>query len=104
MNPNMTQTITYGCPKCGGKSVEFGHGASTLMYFPSFTDDQGKLHQHDNNINTVGVSCKKCGLTFEIEYGGSCWCGWEGRELILRWGENKMTRKEWQAKFMETPK
>ena len=66
------------CPKCGSKSLTIGPCSSTLMFCPAFTDDEGRLHEHDLNTTTSSYTCRKCNHKFKVSSkDGNCWCGWK---------------------------
>lgn len=71
------------CPECikvDKKScVTEGVSSSTLMYFPRYYDEDGKLHSHDNNTHTTSYSCSN-GHSWSESESGSCWCGWGKKE------------------------
>lgn len=83
------------CPECGSKALNLpGSVTRTLMFCPSWTDEQGRAHHHDGNRTTSSYSCRKCGAEFaEISYG-RCWCGWSGGETMIRWSGGESTLSE----------
>ena len=68
------------CPKCGSKSLTIGLSERTLMYSAPFTDELGRLHNHDPNISTDHYTCRKCGHEFTEKTTSKCWCGWPEKE------------------------
>ena len=77
----LPEPIGIECPKCGCKSLEVGGaGVTTLMYCPSFTDIDGRLHHHDSNITTTPYICLSCGHTFTGSTHKTCWCGWTNKK------------------------
>ena len=69
------------CPQCQEENKQSrvypGASSTTLAYYPPYYDEDGKLHDHDNNIITTDCRCSN-----EHEWteksNGSCWCGWKG--------------------------
>lgn len=74
------------CPKCkelGLRSRVYpGMSMVTAMFFRPFYDEDGELHNHDNNIRTTEYSCSNRHRWVEYSYG-KCWCGWNGGEARI---------------------
>jgi hypothetical protein len=71
------------CPVCQAqnlKSYLITEGtSSTLMGYPSYYDEKGKYHHHDDNAKTTYCKCSN-GHEFSYRYENSCSCGWKGKE------------------------
>lgn len=66
--------ICEECQKEGLKStIRIGVSSSTLAYCPPFYDEEGRLHHHDPNINTINYSCSN-GHNFSKSSKSRCWC------------------------------
>lgn len=79
----MTES-TLKCPECDSLTLTAGLVTVTAMYCPSFSDDEGKWHTHDSNIEKANFTCRKCGCEFQEISHGSCWCGWSGGETTIK--------------------
>jgi len=70
------------CPICKEKGLKsqvmIGGIMSTLMGYTSYYDEDGKLHNHDDNSRTTVGTCSN-GHKFSYRYKNSCWCGWVGK-------------------------
>jgi hypothetical protein len=65
------------CPEClkkGLNSKVYDRGGwATCVHTPKFYDEQGRMHDHDNNIYTHEYECSN-GHKFEINETHKCWC------------------------------
>lgn len=63
------------CPECveqGKKSRVYpGVGATTLMGWSSYYDEDGQFHKHDPNTTTTGYRCSE-GHTWQRESVSPC--------------------------------
>lgn len=66
------------CEKAGVRSQVFLHNAvRTMNDYPTFFDENGRLHHHDANTTTAVYRCSRS-HRFETRESGKCWCGWKG--------------------------
>lgn len=70
------------CPVCkeqGLKStVQTSGTMSTLMGYMPYYDEDGRLHNHDDNSRITEGKCSN-GHSFTYRHENSCWCGWIGK-------------------------
>lgn len=63
------------CPVCEEQrlksTISTGGVMTTLMAYPRYYDENGKLHHHDNNRQTTEGVCSK-GHKFLYQYENSC--------------------------------
>jgi hypothetical protein len=55
-------------------SVYVGITSSTAMHCPSYYDEDGRLHSHDQNTTHTAYKCSN-GHEWSEKYKGKCWCG-----------------------------
>ena len=71
------------CPQCKEQglmsTVETGGCISTLVSYPTYYDENGERHHHDNNKIETNCRCSM-GHLFGYIYENNCWCGWVGRK------------------------
>jgi len=49
------------CPACGSLALTAGVRSTTLVYYPPFSDEEGRWHDHDVNLVRQSHTCRKCG-------------------------------------------
>jgi len=69
------------CPACGSLALTAGVRSTTDVYYPPFSDDEGRWHEHDANLVRQSHTCRKCGEEFLVDVPPRrCWCGYPTEE------------------------
>ena len=68
--------VEHTCSMCGSSNIhKYSYG--TNVGSSQFFDDEGKVHNHDNNHNGGSSQCLKCSHQWENYCTpNTCWCGW----------------------------
>ncbi|KKM62086.1 hypothetical protein LCGC14_1525170 [marine sediment metagenome] len=70
------------CPFCNEKAIARYGETTTLIGFSTFTDDDGKLHHHDDNCLNQTFSCSNY-HSWKLSRRRRCktkGCDWRGKE------------------------